>query len=331
MHSAPPRCTRCVMPVTAGHIELDSRGVCNICRKHRPTAAAEATGGDAELRQRVAELKGAASSRYDCLVVLSGGKDSTMALYSAVRELGLRPLVVFIDNGFCNHAMVHNVTNATDRLGADLLIYRPQLIKRLFRHLLQCKSRVYYCRICNALIDVYIRRIALQHEIPLIIGGHTKGQEFLKGAEMFWIYQASDAALLEAIAGIPEFQLVADIFASLAMYLHTHFSQINFLSPFHYLEYGEAHILSVLTRELDYRLPDVSWPTGSTNCLFNFVTQLLTVRFYGYTQHEAEISALVRKGEMPRDRALEIIETPITRDQLDLALQRIGMTAAEID
>ncbi|MCX5902363.1 MAG: phosphoadenosine phosphosulfate reductase, partial [Proteobacteria bacterium] len=258
------------------------------------------------------------------------GKDSTMALYVTVKELELRPLAVFIDNGFCTEAMYSNVRNATDKLGVDLVIYAPQLIKNLFKHLLLSKSRVYYCRICNALIDYYLRAIARQQGIPLLITGLTKGQEFLKGTELFWIYRASDSNLLRAIAGQPEFKLVADMFTSLALYFHQHFGSITQVSPFHYLAYEEQEILRVLTEELGYALPGISWPQGSTNCLFNFVSQSLTIEYFGYSQHEAEISALVRNNEMSRERALEIIETHISEKQVKLALAKLNLTCKDV-
>ena len=328
------RCAHCVMPETEGHIALDDKGICNICNKHLHQQQKEGSpsvhNGLADLRKKVQESKAAADSAYDALVALSGGKDSTMALYVTVKELELRPLAVFIDNGFCTEAMYSNVRNATDKLGVDLLIYAPQLIKKLFKHLLLSKSRVYYCRICNALIDYYLRAIARQQGIPLLITGLTKGQEFLKGTELFWIYRASDANLLRAIEGRAEFKQVADMFASLALYFHKHFSSITQVAPFHYLVYEEQEILSVLTGELGYALPSISWPQGSTNCLFNFVSQSLTIDYFGYSQHEAEISALVRNNEMSRERALEIIETPITEKQIELALAKLNLTCKDV-
>lgn len=329
----PVRCSRCVMPETPGHIQLDEGGVCSLCAKHggpdlRP--AAQPAGGMAGLRAQVDGLRGAGTGPYNALVALSGGKDSTMALHIAVRQLGLRPLAVFVDNGFCVEAMYRNVQRAADSLGVDLLIYKPQLVKNLFRHLLKAGSRVYFCRICNGIIDYYIRSIALQHGIRLVVSGHTKGQEFVKGRELFWIYRASDEALLQAVRGLPEFALVADMFASLTMYFHRNFGSLTLLSPFHYLDYAEADILATITRDLDYRLPEISWPRGSTNCLFNFVCQKLTVDWFGYSQHEAEISTLVRSGEMTRQRALDIIETPISTDELQRALDRIGLSAGAL-
>jgi hypothetical protein len=321
------------MPATGEHIVLDGRGICSLCAKHgdAPERPASPPGGGLQaLQSQVRALSGTATGPYNALAALSGGKDSTMALHIAVTQLGLTPLAVFVDNGFCVEAMYRNVQHATDRLGVDLLIIRPQLIKNLFRHLLESGSRVYFCRICNALIDYYIRLAAVQHGIRLLISGHTKGQEFLKGRELFWIYRASDAALLQAIRGHAEFSIVAEIFASLTMYFHRTFGALSLLSPFHYLAYAESDILATITSELGYALPDISWPTGSTNCLFNFVCQKLTVDWFGYSQHEVEISTLVRNGEMSRQRALDIIETPITPADCRLALDRIGLKPADI-
>jgi hypothetical protein len=329
----PNRCTHCIMPEVVGHIQLDASGLCNLCAKHREAQAQPSPAvaeGMLELFKIIDGVQGKSSGPYDCLVALSGGKDSTMALHIAVKTLGLKPLAVFIDNGFCVEAMYRNVKNATDSLGVDLLTFKPRLIKDLFRHLLKTGSRVYFCRICNALIDYYIRQFALQHGIKLLISGHTKGQEFLKGTELFWIYRASDAALLEAIKDVPEFSLVAEMFASLTLYFHRRFGSLTLLSPFHYLDYEESDILATIKHDLGYALPEISWPAGSTNCLFNFVCQKLALKWFGYSQHEAEISTLVRRGEMTRQRALEIIETPITQNDIARALDRIGLGSADI-
>ena len=80
----------------------------------------------------------------------------------------------------------------------------------------------------------------------------------------------------------------------------------------------------------DFRLPSNSWPKDSTNCLFNYVSQYLARIHFGYSQHETEISALVRNGEMKRERALELINTPITNEILEDVLSRIGLTLKDV-
>ena len=56
---------------------------------------------------------------YDCIVGLSGGVDSSFVVYKA-KELGLRPLVVHLDNGWNTEIAVHNIENVVKILGIDL-------------------------------------------------------------------------------------------------------------------------------------------------------------------------------------------------------------------
>ena len=64
--------------------------------------------------------------------------------------------------------------------------------------------------------------------------------------------------------------------------------------------------------------------------MFNYVSQYLARIHFGYSQHETEISTLVRNGEMIRERALELIETPITDGVLEDVLSRLGLTLKDV-
>lgn len=328
------RCACCIMPETEGHIFLDDDGICNICNKYKISQGRgqidQTEKNYVDLKNMIASVKEGRQGEYDSIVAVSGGKDSTMTLYIAKKELNLNPLAVFIDNGFCCEEMYNNVKNATDILGIDLLVYKPQLVKNIFHYLLLQEKPVYYCRICNGLIDYYVREIALKYNITTLLGGYTKGQDFLKGRELFWIYRVSDQNLREGIEGIPEFQEVWEMFDSLSLYFHKKYSSLSLISPFQYLDYNEDKIVEFLYTELGFQLPRISWPVGSTNCLFNFVSQYLSQKQFGYSQHEVEISTLVRNGEISRERGMEIINTPITQDHISMALERIGLTYKDI-
>jgi len=321
------------MPEVKGRVDLNPQGLCRTCAnppKLNAVSAGPAETGLRPLQEKVDRVAANQRGAYDCVVGLSGGKDSTMTLYIAKKKLALNPLAVFIDNGFCSDEMYRNVRQATDVLGVDLVMFKPSLIKALFKELLLQKSKVYYCRICNALIDVYLREAAARHGVSLLLGGYTKGQDFLKGRELFWVYRTSDLALQAAVSGKPEFKTVYELFESLTQYFYENFTSIELVSPFQYLGYNEEEIVRTISTELGFRLPVVSWPAGSTNCLFNVVSQYLAVKNFGYSQHEVEISTLVRKGEMRRERALEIVETPLSREHMNLALQRIGLNCDDI-
>ena len=137
------RCKKCIMPEVPGHIVIDEDGICQFCKQYSKTqtdVAQTFQDFDAEkklsiLKKKVSKYKNKGS--YDCVVSVSGGKDSIATLYIAVKVLGLKPLAIFVDNGFALDEMYDNVKNATDILGVDLLIYKTSDMLKLFHKLIK--------------------------------------------------------------------------------------------------------------------------------------------------------------------------------------------------
>lgn len=329
------RCRCCIMPETPGHVEMDETGVCSLCRAFRQTEAQQETFEQFSPEKKLAILQKKVDryknkGEYDCVVAVSGGKDSIMTLYIAVRTLGLKPLAVFIDNGFALEEMYQNVRNATDILGADLLIYKTADMLRLFPRLLRSGRRLYYCRICHALLDRAVLSICQKYGIGLSLGGYTKGQQYLRNSELFWIYDESDRNICELLDGDPDFGHLLPMYQNQQRYFTEHFGRIRQISPFKYVEWNEDEILALITRELKWQKPKRSWPDKSSNCAFNYVAQYLAEKQFGYAQHESELSVQVRSGELTRARAEEIIESPIEESDLVSALQKLGLTLNDI-
>lgn len=179
------RCMTCIMPESPGHISFNAAGECSLCSQFREIAKDQQTFDCLSenvkiniLRKKVERFK--KGDKYDCAVSVSGGKDSIMTLYIAVKQLGLKPLAIFIDNGFSLDEMYENVRNATDILGTDLVMFKTSEMLRLFPHLLRSKKSFYYCRICHALLDDSILSICKKNNIHLVMGGYTKGQQYIR-------------------------------------------------------------------------------------------------------------------------------------------------------
>lgn len=85
-------CSRCVLPDTRPNLELDAEGVCSACRTHGTRAAVDWTARASEWGEVVAWAKGR-GARWDCIIPVSGGKDSTWQTVTCL-EHGLRPLCV---------------------------------------------------------------------------------------------------------------------------------------------------------------------------------------------------------------------------------------------
>ena len=106
-------------------IQFDAQGVCNHCRMYDGIVAAmpppEAAAVELQaIAQRIKEA--GRSQRYDCIVGVSGGVDSSYVAYQA-RQLGLRPLAVHFDNGWNSERAEHNIEMVVRGLDLDLFTY----------------------------------------------------------------------------------------------------------------------------------------------------------------------------------------------------------------
>ncbi|MBQ6041587.1 MAG: phosphoadenosine phosphosulfate reductase family protein [Oscillospiraceae bacterium] len=330
------RCKCCVLPETEGYIPLNENGLCPICTKHRQL---EEKGGGIDglspearldlLKKKVARFTKDAG-KYDCAVSVSGGKDSIMTLYIAKEILHLKPLAVFIDNGFALEEMYHNVRNATDVLGVDLVVFKTADVLDIFQKCLQSGKKIYYCRVCHALIDKAVRDVCRQNGIRLVLGGYTKGQQYIRNFELFWIYEESDRNIIDILSQDDKYAELTEMYSNQPKYFREHYGDIVQLSPFKYIEWNEGEILSLITEKLGFTLPKRSWPDKSSNCSFNYVAQYLAMKQFGYAQHETELSDMVRAGELSRQRALEIISTPIEDTDLIPPLAKMGYSLSDI-
>ncbi len=117
------QCVRCIMDTTDPEIHFDDAGVCSHChlyeefeRRHYRSDEQRAQ----ELAGIVARIKEEGRGReYDCVVGVSGGVDSTYTAY-LVKQLGLRPLALHLDNGWNSEQAVRNIERTLQALKIDL-------------------------------------------------------------------------------------------------------------------------------------------------------------------------------------------------------------------
>ena len=85
-------CQNCILPDTRPNLIFDDNGVCNACLNHQSKNKIDWLNRSEQLLRVVTEAKSLATS-YDCLIPVSGGKDSTWQIVKCL-ELGLKPLAV---------------------------------------------------------------------------------------------------------------------------------------------------------------------------------------------------------------------------------------------
>ncbi len=115
-------CRRCVMDTEVPGVRLDGNGICNHCRIHDKLDQLYPTGdqGRREMEQIADQVRKAGKGRdYDCVVGVSGGRDTSYCLYMT-KQLGLRPLAVHFDNGWDSDTAKSNLSKVCRKLNVDL-------------------------------------------------------------------------------------------------------------------------------------------------------------------------------------------------------------------
>ena len=118
------QCSNCLMDTTDTKIVFDSAGVCDYClgyKKNIDTVSNNKTVNQNILNQLVSKIKKhGKNKKYDCIIGLSGGADSSYLLYYAVEKLKLRPLVYCVDTGWNLNVAIENIEKLVKKLNVDL-------------------------------------------------------------------------------------------------------------------------------------------------------------------------------------------------------------------
>jgi tRNA(Ile)-lysidine synthase TilS/MesJ len=114
------RCSRCLLPETYPNIRYNGDGVCNYCLSYTPIEYK----GEPKLEELLDTYLNRTRNKgekYDCVVAVSGGRDSTFMLYELVEAYDMKVLAYNYDNGFVSEQAKLNLKRMTDALGVDLV------------------------------------------------------------------------------------------------------------------------------------------------------------------------------------------------------------------
>lgn len=320
-------CSRCVLPESTPDIVLDGEGICNICREDEAMKDA-AAGGAPPLESDFVKLLHRHKGRgeYDCLVMCSGGKDSTAALYAMKKRYKLRPLVFTFDHGFETDGALDNVKNAVDALGVDFLYFRSRGMYDMFAAIVKTDSKATLCHVCSIWYMDLTFQTAARYGIPIIIAGWTQGQSKRGAAESQGRYDARQTEFVSMAKATREFlkeykksnPRYRDFPESMEEVLRRAEKRQRciVLSPHWFLPYDPSISTEVIKKELGWVPARESYPAGSTNCALNFLSVHRSLKHFGYTHYHVEMSKLIRKGLLSRDDALEKLRINFGEDVL---------------
>lgn len=167
-----PRCDRCLINVPL----LDSGNVCSYCRVMEKYSDIVSQIGKREdaLGERIDLFRGRA--KYDCLVGLSGGKDSSFIVYRLISHYKANVLTFTCDNGFMTDVARQNINRIVDEFNVDHVWVNPSESVKRELYAANLKSEGWPCSACVHMLDSAAWKLAYDNQIPFIVSGKTPEQ-----------------------------------------------------------------------------------------------------------------------------------------------------------
>lgn len=325
-------CSRCVCDTTIPGIIFDEQGICNFCKIFNKMEKEYPTGRAAEekLNKIVNQIKrDGLGKKYDCIVGVSGGRDSTYLLYLA-KELGLRPLAVHFDNGWDSEISVTNIKNALDILKIDLvtLVVNWEEFKNLQISFL--KASVRDVEVPNDVgILGALHKIAYQEKIKYILNGHSFRTEGVM--PLTWNYiEGKYLENIQRIFGDMKLKTFPN-FKIRELIWYTVINRIKTVPILALVPYNQKKVSELITKEL-------GWCYYGGHHHESYFTKFFQSYYlpkkFNVDKRKIEASALIRSGQINRDQALKEIqahEYPYEDELIDYIISKLNITRAEFD
>ncbi len=327
-------CQRCGLPSNYPDSTFDASGTCHLC------VAFEAYQEKAQQYFRTMDdlhdLFELARQRrpngeakpYDCISLLSGGKDSTYVLCRLV-DMGLNVLAFTLDNGYISDQAKANIDRVVQTLGVDHLYGSTSAMNEIFVDSLQRHANV--CQGCFKTIYTLSIQEAKKQNIPFIVTGLSRGQFFeTRLTEELFTNPAIDADQIDAIIlrARKEYHRVDDAVSRLLdveiFQKDRIFDEVQFVDFYRFCDVSLDSMLAYLDERVPWIRPS---DTGrSTNCLINDVGIHVHKKERGFHNYAFPYSWDVRVGHKQRDAALEELDDEIDVSQVNQILEEVGYT-----
>jgi N-acetyl sugar amidotransferase len=325
-------CSRCIYDETVPNISFDEHCVCNYCQQIEDMEAEYPTGdaGRAYLEKVVAEMKAAGKGKkYDAIIGVSGGCDSSFLLHEMSQKYGLRLLAAHFDNTWNSTIATENIHNVLEKLGIDLftIVVDNKEYDDIYRSFFKAGVKDLETPTDIALATT-LYKAAEKFGIKYMIEGHSFRTEGV--APLGWIYM--DGKYIESVQKefgsyplktFPNLWLLDQLRWML-------FGRIKKIRPLYYMDYDKEAAKKMLTEKYGWQ-----WYGGHhlENRFTAFYHSFFLPTRWNIDFRIAGYSAYCRNGDMTREEALRLMSEPphLEGDLVEFTKKRLGFSDEEFN
>jgi N-acetyl sugar amidotransferase len=309
------------MDTTDPNIVFDENGVCNHCteaieRLKQPPYGLPPAEKEKALQELIEKIKTAGKGKqYDCLIGLSGGVDSSYLAY-LVKQWGLKPFAIHLDNGWNSDIGTKNIENLCKILDIELHTITPdwEEFKDLQLAFLNASTPDSEIPSDNILAEV-LYRTADKHNIKFILSGcNITSESILPQA---WSQGHRDGKYVTSVYKKygKKRKLSIPTLSTYQVYLYHKLKGMHWIDTLDYVQYDKEQAKEYLKQHFNWQ--DYGRKHGESIYTRIYQEYILPQKF-GYDKRRAHYSSLIVADQLSRQEALEMLKVPLYTNSTDL-------------
>lgn len=325
------------MDTTDPQIVFDEQGVCTHCHRYDTQISARIIPKEkkeAAMKSLADKIKkGGKNRKFDCIIGVSGGVDSTYVAY-LVKGLGLRPLAVHFDNGWNSELAVSNIEKFLTKLGIEL--YTHVVNWDEFRDLqvsfLKASTPDAEIPTDHGIVALLFQ-IASKFNIRYVINGHNYSTEATLPVN--WGYGYYDSTYLRSVhkkyGTVP--LRTTPIMSLLDLFYYTQIKRIKLVSILNYIDYRKSEAMEILQNELGW----VYYGGKHYESIYTrFFQAYILPRKFNIDKRKAHLSSLINSKQITREKALQEMKLEIAPERMmkedrEYVIKKLSLTEAAFE
>jgi N-acetyl sugar amidotransferase len=329
------------MPETQEKIEFDDLGICLACQSSEDKMHINWKEKDKELRKILNDVKKKSGNNYDCILPISGGKDSFFQAHLLTQVYNVKPLAVTFSHNWFTKTGIHNLNLCLETFNLDHIQFTParNLVNKMAK--MSLKKIGDACWHCHTGIGVFPIQIAIKFNIPFIVYGESSAEHSGRDKYGTQKNKYNQDYFLKQSAKIKPDDVISDELTKkdlhpLQMPSAKEFKKAKVKGIFlgDYVFWDEEKQVEFVKKEYGWKETDMEGTYKkykSVECIMSGVHDFSCYLKRGFGRASFQASTDIRKGILTRDEAKKLVaqydaERPYV---LDYFLKITGYTEEE--
>ena len=329
------KCSKCILTDAYPGLSFEDDGTCSMCSSNNVFVPS----GEEHLIHILNSAKEKKRGEYDALVPLSGGKDSMYILHLAVNVYNLKVMTMTYDNGFVSRIAIENMERAVAKMNVKHVVCKTDetVLRKIYKNMLLRSGDI--CGACGIAIKASMFKVARDYKIPVILLGTSPLEEdsFLPDTTQdicrfkYIMREAGEITTKE----MNDFLIYPDLnYFKLSIGKRTGRYAKEVRPLFYIKNPSDKEMGEIIKREFDWQEDTTHEYSKHFDCIVEPFTNYVRHQIYGYERRICQYSTMIRRGEITREKALEmynsdrINEKPANYSEM---LDIIGINDAEME